>query len=145
MLNWFDRFFGLKTNGTTVKREVMAGVIGFFTVVYIIAVNALILSEAGMPLEAAIVATIAASVFGCLVMGFWGNVPILLVPGMGINALFSYTMVQSMGLSWQEALAVVFVSGVIFVFIAFTPFSKTLSAAVPHSLRKRLRSVLECS
>lgn len=138
MFNWFDRFFGLKANGTTVKREVMAGIIGFFTVVYIIAVNALILSEAGMPLEAAIVATIAASVFGCLIMGFWGNVPILLVPGMGINALFSYTMVQSMGLSWQEALAVVFVSGVIFVFIAFTPFSRILSAAVPHSLKEAI-------
>ena len=116
----------------------MAGLIGFFTVVYIIAVNALILSEAGMPLEAAIVATIAASVFGCLIMGFWGNVPILLVPGMGINALFSYTMVQSMGLSWQEALAVVFVSGVIFMLIAFTPFSKMLSAAVPQSLKEAI-------
>ncbi len=138
MLNLIDRIFGLKTNGTTVKREFMAGLIGFFTVVYIIAVNALILSEAGMPIEAAIVATIAASVFGCLIMGFWGNVPILLVPGMGINALFSYTMVQSMGLSWQEALAVVFVSGVIFVFIAFTPFSKMLNAAVPQSLKEAI-------
>ena len=138
MFNWIDRFFGLKANETTVKRELMAGIIGFFTVVYIIAVNALILSEAGMPLEAAIVATIAASVFGCLIMGLWGNVPILLVPGMGINALFSYTMVQSMGLSWQEALAVVFVSGVIFVFIAFTRFSRMLSAAVPQSLKEAI-------
>jgi AGZA family xanthine/uracil permease-like MFS transporter len=138
MLNLIDRIFGLKANGTTVKREFVAGLIGFFTVVYIIAVNALILSEAGMPIEAAIVATIAASVFGCLIMGFWGNVPILLVPGMGINALFSYTMVQSMGLSWQEALAVVFVSGVIFVFIAFTPFSKMLNAAVPQSLKEAI-------
>lgn len=138
MFNWIDRFFGIKVNGTTAKREVTAGVIGFFTVVYIIAVNALILSEAGMPIEAAIVATIAASVFGCLLMGFWGNVPILLVPGMGINALFSYTMVQSMGLTWQEALAVVFVSGIIFVFIAFTRFSKMISAAVPHSLKEAI-------
>ncbi|MFC6040567.1 NCS2 family permease [Paenisporosarcina macmurdoensis] len=138
MLNLIDRIFGLKANGTTVKRELLAGLIGFFTVVYIIAVNGLILSEAGMPIEAAIVATIAASVFGCLIMGFWGNVPILLVPGMGINALFSYTMVQSMGLSWQEALAVVFVSGVIFVFIAFTPFSEMLNAAVPQSLKEAI-------
>ena len=91
-----------------------------------------------MPLEAAIIATIAASVFGCLLMGFWGNAPILLVPGMGINALFSYTMVQSMGLSWQEALAVVFVSGLIFVVIAFTRFSSMLSVAVPHSLKEAI-------
>lgn len=138
MFNWMDRYFGLQENDTTVKREMTAGVVGFFTVVYIIAVNSLILSEAGMPLEAAIVATIAASVFGCLIMGFWGNVPILLVPGMGINALFSYTMVQSMGLSWQEALAVVFVSGVIFVVVAFTRFAKMLSAAVPHSLKEAI-------
>ncbi|MEK6267095.1 MAG: NCS2 family permease [Planococcus sp. (in: firmicutes)] len=138
MFNWMDRFFGLQENDTTVKREMTAGLIGFFTVVYIIAVNALILSEAGMPLEAAIVATIVASVFGCLLMGFWGNAPILLVPGMGINALFSYTMVQSMGLSWQEALAVVFVSGVIFVAVAFTRFAKMLSAAVPHSLKEAI-------
>jgi len=138
MFNWIDRFFGIKVNGTTAKREVTAGVIGFFTVVYIIAVNALILSEAGMPIEAAIVATIAASVFGCLLMGFWGNVPILLVPGMGINALFSYTMVQSMGLTWQEALAVVFVSGIIFVMIAFTRLSKLISGAVPHSLKEAI-------
>ncbi|ANU22098.1 NCS2 family permease [Planococcus donghaensis] len=138
MFNWMDRYFGLQENDTTVKREMTAGLIGFFTVVYIIAVNALILSEAGMPLEAAIVATIVASVFGCLLMGFWGNAPILLVPGMGINALFSYTMVQSMGLSWQEALAVVFVSGVIFVAVAFTRFAKMLSAAVPHSLKEAI-------
>lgn len=138
MFNWMDQFFGLQENGTTVKREITAGLVGFFTVVYIIAVNSLILSEAGMPLEAAIVATIAASVFGCLLMGFWGNAPILLVPGMGINALFSYTMVQSMGLSWQEALAVVFVSGVIFVAVAFTRFAKILSAAVPHSLKEAI-------
>lgn len=138
MVNWMDRFFGLQASETTIKRELTAGLIGFFTVVYIIAVNALILSEAGMPLESAIVATIVASVFGCLLMGFWGNAPILLVPGMGINALFSYTMVQSMGLSWQEALAVVFVSGAIFVAVAFTRFAKMLSAAVPHSLKEAI-------
>ncbi|MDN3436872.1 NCS2 family permease [Planococcus sp. APC 3900] len=138
MFNWMDRYFGLQESGTTVKREMTAGLVGFFTVVYIIAVNSLILSEAGMPIEAAIVATIAASVFGCLIMGFWGNAPILLVPGMGINALFSYTMVQSMGLSWQEALAVVFVSGIIFVAVAFTRFAKLLSAAVPHSLKEAI-------
>ena len=138
MKHWMDRFFGLQKNGTTVKREMTAGLIGFFTVVYIIAVNSLILSEGGMPLEAAIVATIGASVFGAFVMGFWGNAPILLVPGMGINALFSYTLVQSMGLSWQEALAVVFVTGVIFVAVAFTRFAKVISSAVPHSLKEAI-------
>lgn len=138
MANWMDRFFGLNENGTTIKREMTAGLIGFFTVVYIIAVNSLILSESGMPIEYAIIGTIAASVIGALLIGFWGNAPILLIPGMGINALFSYTLVQSMGLSWQEALAVVFVSGVIFVFVAFTRFSKMLSEAVPNSLKEAI-------
>jgi adenine/guanine/hypoxanthine permease len=138
MNKWFNRLFQLNSNGTTVKREVMAGAIGFFTIVYIIAVNSLILSEAGIPLEAAIFATIITSVVGCLIMGFWANVPILLVPGMGINALFSYTMVQSMGLSWQEALAVVFISGLIFVFVAFSRFAKTLSESIPHSLKEAI-------
>ncbi|PKC51663.1 hypothetical protein RhiirA1_483246, partial [Rhizophagus irregularis] len=118
------------------KREVLAGVVGFFTIVYIIVVNSLILSEAGIPLEAAMVATIVSSVVGCLMMGFWANVPILLVPGMGINALFSYTIVQSMGMSWQEALAVVFVSGIIFMVIAFSRFSTVLSNSIPHSLKE---------
>ncbi|URM34470.1 NCS2 family permease [Cytobacillus firmus] len=138
MNKWFNRLFQLNSNGTTVKREVMAGAIGFFTIVYIIAVNSLILSEAGIPLEAAIFATIITSVVGCLIMGFWANVPILLVPGMGINALFSYTMVQSMGLTWQEALAVVFISGLIFVFVAFSRFAKTLSESIPHSLKEAI-------
>lgn len=138
MNKWFNQLFQLDSNGTTVKREVMAGAIGFFTIVYIIAVNSLILSEAGIPLEAAIFATILTSVVGCLIMGFWANVPILLVPGMGINALFSYTMVQSMGLSWQEALAVVFISGLIFVFVAFSRFAKTLSESIPHSLKEAI-------
>ncbi|MEH6990328.1 MULTISPECIES: NCS2 family permease [Bacillales] len=138
MNKWFNRLFQLNSNGTTVKREVMAGAIGFFTIVYIIAVNSLILSEAGIPLEAAIFATIITSVVGCLIMGFWANVPILLVPGMGINALFSYTMVQSMGLSWQEALAVVFISGLIFVFVAFSRFAQTLSESIPNSLKEAI-------
>ncbi|PWW30149.1 AGZA family xanthine/uracil permease-like MFS transporter [Cytobacillus oceanisediminis] len=138
MNKWFNHLFQLDSNGTTVKREVMAGAIGFFTIVYIIAVNSLILSEAGIPLEAAILATILTSVVGCLIMGFWANVPILLVPGMGINALFSYTMVQSMGLSWQEALAVVFISGLIFVFVAFSRFAKTLSESIPQSLKEAI-------
>ncbi|CAM3493546.1 NCS2 family permease [Cytobacillus oceanisediminis] len=138
MNKWFNHLFQLDSNGTTVKREVMAGAIGFFTIVYIIAVNSLILSEAGIPLEAAILATILTSVAGCLIMGFWANVPILLVPGMGINALFSYTMVQSMDLSWQEALAVVFISGLIFVFVAFSRFAKTLSESIPQSLKEAI-------
>ncbi|MGG0717469.1 NCS2 family permease [Robertmurraya massiliosenegalensis] len=134
----FNQLFQLEKNETTIKRELLAGVVSFFTIVYIIAVNSLILSEAGIPLEAAILATIITSFAGCFLMGFWANVPILLVPGMGVNALFSYTIVQSMGMSWQEALAVVFVSGLIFMIVAFSRFSKTLSEAIPQSLKEAI-------
>lgn len=127
--------FQLKDHGTTVKKEFTSGVIGFFTVVYIIAVNSFILSEAGIPLEGAVIATILSSFFGCLLMGIWANAPIILVPGMGINALFTYTLVQSMDLSWQEALAVVFVSGVIFSIIAFTKLANILNKSIPKSLK----------
>lgn len=134
----FNQLFQLEKNETTIKRELLAGIVSFFTIVYIIAVNSLILSEAGIPLEAAILATIITSFVGCLLMGFWANVPILLVPGMGVNALFSYTIVQSMGMSWQEALAVVFVSGIIFMIVAFSRFSKTLSETIPQSLKEAI-------
>ncbi|MGF2616697.1 NCS2 family permease [Rossellomorea vietnamensis] len=130
--------FRLKQHGTTVKKEVTAGAIGYFTIVYIIAVNAMILSEAGMPFEGAVMATILASFFGCLVMAFWANAPILLVPGMGINAMFTFTLVESMGLTWQEALAAVFVSGLLFMVVAFTKLSSILSKAIPKALKEAI-------
>ncbi|RLQ95232.1 NCS2 family permease [Falsibacillus albus] len=129
------RLFDLEHHQTTVKKELMAGLVGFFTIVYIIAVNSFILAEAGIPIEGAVLATILTSFAGCMVMGFWANAPILLVPGMGINALFTYTLVQSMELSWQEALAVVFVSGIAFTIISFTPLTKMMSNAIPQSLK----------
>ncbi|TCZ80216.1 NCS2 family permease [Paenibacillus albiflavus] len=124
---------GLRFN---VKRELLAGIISFFTIVYIIAVNSSILEDAGIPLEAGIIATALASFVGCLLMGLWAKTPIIVVPGMGINALFTYTVVQSMGLTWQEALGAVFVSGVLFVVIAFTPLAQTISRAIPDSLKE---------
>lgn len=130
--------FQLKAHHTTVKKEFTAGVIGFLTVVYIIAVNSFILSEAGIPLEGAVIATILTSFVGCMIMGFWANLPVILAPGMGINALFTYTLVQTMKLSWQEALAVVFVSGIIFSIIAFTKLANVLNSSIPKSLKEAI-------
>lgn len=121
--------------GSTIKREILAGIVSFFTIVYIIAVNSTILADAGIPVEAAVWATILTSVAGCLIMGIWGNLPLILVPGMGVNAMFTYTFVHSMGLSWQEALAVVFLSGLFFVMIAFTKLSRILASSIPSSLK----------
>ena len=130
--------FQLQQHDTTVKQEVSAGFIGFFTIVYIIAVNSLILSEAGIPLEGAIMATIITSFAGCLLMGFWANAPILVVPGMGINAMFTYTLVPSMGLSWQEAPGVTVISGLIFTIIAFTRLTTIINSAIPGSLKEAI-------
>ncbi|PZT55064.1 NCS2 family permease [Paenibacillus silvae] len=118
------------------KREFLAGAVSFFTIVYIIAVNASILQDAGIPMEAGVIATVLTSLFGCLMMGLWAKTPIILVPGMGINALFTYTIVQTMGLSWQEALGAVFISGLLFVLVAFTPVARWLSVSIPDALKE---------
>ncbi|MTH53117.1 NCS2 family permease [Bacillus mangrovi] len=130
--------FRLKENGTTFKREITAGIVSYLTVVYIIAVNGSILSDAGIPLEAGMIATILASFAGCLMMGLFANTPIILVPGMGVNALFTYTICQSMGLSWQQGLAVTAVSGLLFAAVAFTRLTDILSAAIPSSLKEAI-------
>ncbi|MEK4029408.1 NCS2 family permease [Pseudobacillus sp. FSL P4-0506] len=131
-------FFQLADHGTTIKREVTAGVIGFFTIIYIVAVNSLILSEAGVPFEGAVIATILTSFIGCAIMAFWANAPILLVPGMGLNAMFTYTFVHAMALSWQEALGVVAVSGLIFFLVTVTKLADWLNASIPSVLKEAI-------
>lgn len=133
-----ERFFKLKAHNTTMGKEFSAGIISYITVVYIIIVNATILSAAGIPLEAGIIATILTVFVGCMIMGLWSNTPILVIPGMGLNAMFTYTIVQSGGFSWQEALAMVFVSGVLFMILAFTPLAKTIITSIPDSLKEAI-------
>ncbi|MEC1526051.1 NCS2 family permease [Neobacillus niacini] len=133
-----ERLFKLTQHGTTLTKEFSAGFISYITVVYIIIVNATILAAAGIPLEAGIIATILTSFFGCIIIGFWSNTPILLIPGMGLNAMFTYTIVQSGGFTWQEALAMVFVTGLIFTVIAFTPLAKVITSSIPNSLKEAI-------
>lgn len=132
------KIFNLEKHNATVKGEFIAGLTSFFAVVYIIAVNSTILSDAGLSLEGAIIATVLSSFVGCLLMGIIGNAPIILVPGMGVNALFSYTIVGSMGLSWQSALAAVVVSGILFAIISHTKFSEILTTSIPTSLKEAI-------
>ena len=133
-----EKRFKLQENQTSGKRELLAGTVSYFTIVYILIVNSMILAEAGIPLGAAVTATVILSAVSCLLIGFWANMPIILVPGMGVNALFSYTMVQTMGLSWQGALGAVFISGAIFTVIAFTPFARIINDAIPASLKEAI-------
>lgn len=134
MQKFVQEVFQLDRCGTTIKQELLAGIISFFANIYIVVVNATILADAGIPEEAGIIATLLICFTGCLLVAFWGNTPLILVPGMGINAMFSYTIVQSMVLSWQEALAAVFLSGVIFMIIAFTRLSEWITKAIPRTL-----------
>ena len=118
-----------------IRREVVAGITGFFAISYIIIVNPMILADGGIPADLSVFATIFSSVIGCLIMAFYADAPIILTPGMGINAFFTYTVVASMGLAWQEALAISLVAAVLFAIVACTRLRTLLAAAVPASLK----------
>ena len=118
-----------------IRREVVAGITGFFAISYIIIVNPMILADGGIPADLSVFATIFSSVIGCLIMAFYADAPIILTPGMGINAFFTYTVVASMGLAWQEALAISLAAAVLFAIVACTRLRTLLAAAVPASLK----------
>lgn len=130
-----EKFFKLKENKTTVSTEVMAGVTTFFAMSYILFVNPSILSASGMPFQAVFLATIIASVIGTLVMGLFANVPYAQAPGMGLNAFFTFTVVFGLGYSWQQALAMVFICGVINISITITKIRKLIIHAIPESMQ----------
>ncbi|KAF1303650.1 NCS2 family permease [Enterococcus sp. JM9B] len=130
-----DKFFKLKENNTTVSTEIVAGLTTFFAMSYILFVNPSILSASGMPFQAVFLATIIASVIGTLVMGLFANVPYAQAPGMGLNAFFTFTVVFGLGYSWQQALAMVFICGLINIFITVTKIRKLIIHAIPESMQ----------
>jgi len=130
-----NKLFKLEENGTTVGREIMAGLTTFFAMSYILFVNPQILGSTGMPVQAVFLATILASIVGTLAIGFIANVPYALAPGMGLNAFFAYTVVLSLGYTWQEALAMVFICGVINIIITFTSIRKAIILGIPEALQ----------
>jgi AGZA family xanthine/uracil permease-like MFS transporter len=132
---FMEKFFGLKKNNTNVSTEIMAGVTTFFAMSYILFVNPTILSASGMPFQAVFLATIIASIIGTLVMGLFANVPYAQAPGMGLNAFFTFTVVFGLGYSWQQALAMVFICGLINIFITVTNIRKMIIRAIPESLQ----------
>ena len=133
-----EKFFKLKESGTTVGTEVIAGVTTFFTMVYIIFVNPSILSQTGMNWNAVFVATILAAIIGTLVMALVANVPYAQAPGMGLNAFFTFTVVFALGFTWQEALALVFICGIINIIITVTRIRKSIIKAIPQSLQSAI-------
>lgn len=133
-----ESFFKLKAHDTTVRRELLAGLTTFFAMSYIIFVNPMILSYSGMNRDAVFLATIIASIIGTLVMGLYANVPYAQAPGMGLNALFTYTVVMAYGFTWQQALSMVFICGIINILITVTRIRKMIIKSIPHSLQNAI-------
>ena len=127
--------FKLRENGTTVSREIVAGLTTFFAMAYIIIVNPGILMNTGMEWGAVFLATIIASVIGTLIIGLVANVPYAQAPGMGLNAFFTYTVVAALGFTWQQALSMVFICGVINILITVTKLRKYIIKSIPRSLQ----------
>jgi len=131
-------YFKLKENNTTVKTEFLAGFTTFLTMMYIVPVNGFILSDAGLPMGAVITATALITILATVFNGLWSNTPIAMSVGMGLNAYFSYGLVLGMGIAWQTALGIVFLSGVIFVILSFTQFRVWLMTSIPVDLRRAI-------
>lgn len=130
-----EKFFHLKENGTNVSTEITAGLTTFFAMSYIIVVNTMILSQTGMPKGGVFLATIIAAIIGTLVMGLFANVPYAQAAGMGLNAFFTYTVCFGLHFTWQEAMCMVFLCGLINIIITVTKIRKMIIRAIPTSLQ----------
>ena len=130
-----NKLFKLDENKTDFKTEILAGITTFLAISYILGVNPGMLSETGMPLEGVFIATAVASGIACIILGLLSNYPIGLAPGMGLNALFTYTIVLDMGLSWHAALAAVFLSSIIFLIITVIGLREAILNEIPEDLK----------
>ena len=135
MSSILEKFFHLKSNGTSIKQELLAGFTTFITMAYIIFVNPQMMSASGMDYGASFVGTCLAAALACIVMGLYSNWPVALAPGMGLNAFFTYTVVGEMGYSWEVALGAVFLAGILFVIMSVTPLRKWMLESIPLNLR----------
>lgn len=134
-MKFLDSYFHLTEKGTNVKTEIIAGVTTFLAMAYILAVNPMILSASGMDAESVFTATALSAAVASIIMGLLANYPVALAAGMGVNALFAYTICGAMGYSWQAALAAVFLSGIIFVIISVTGVRKMIIDSIPVQLK----------
>lgn len=131
-------FFKLKEHGTDLKTEALAGFTTFLTMMYIVPVNAIIMSQTGMPMDALITATALITIFSTLLTGIYANTPVAMSVGMGLNAYFTFGLVLGMKIPWQNALGIVFLSGILFLIISFTDFRKWIMESIPHDLRRAI-------
>lgn len=130
-----ENYFDFKTQNTNYKTEILAGVTTFLATMYIIVVNPAIISQSGMPFSSVLTATVLVSAFSSIAMGVYAKNPIVIAPGMGINAFFTYSVVLGMGVKWEVALGTVFWSGVIFLLLSLFNIRVKILQAIPKQLR----------
>ena len=130
-----EKFFRLKEHNTSIRQEVTAGITTFLTMAYVIFVHPDMLAQTGMDKGALITVTCLAAFVGTMITALWVNAPLAMAPGMGLNAFFTYTLVFGQGASWQEALGVVFLSGMVFLVLTLTGFREMIIEAIPSQLR----------
>ena len=134
-MKFLDRYFELTARQTSIRKELIAGLTTFMAMSYILFVNPSMLAQTGMDHGAVFVATCLAAAFGSIAMGMLANLPVALAPGMGLNAFFTYTVVGTMGYTWQTALGAVFISGVLFMGLTLSRVREWLLNSIPVSLR----------
>ena len=126
-----EKFFKVHENGSTVRTEIVGGLTTFFAMAYIIFVNPNYLAATGMNFYAVMMATTLSAALGCILTAFLANVPFAQAPGMGLNAFFTYTVCFTMGYTWQQGLAIVFISGFLFLILTLSPLRSKLIGAIP--------------
>lgn len=131
-----EEYFKFKERNTNYSTETIAGLTTFLTMAYIVILNPSVLSKAGMDFDGVFIATIIASVTGCLIMGIFANYPIAIAPGLAMNAYFAFVVVISMGIPWQEALGAVFISALVFLLLSLTSFRQAVINSIPISMKE---------
>ena len=133
-----QKLFGFDASTMTLRKEVIGGITTFLTMAYILAVNPSILSATGMDAGAVFTTTCISAVVGTLVMALYAKLPFALAPGMGLNAFFAFTVVLTMGYSWQFALTAVLIEGLIFILLTVTGLRRHIVNAIPLVLRRAI-------
>jgi len=134
-VQWLDQLFNISAQGSTVRKEILAGITTFAAMAYILVVNPSILSAAGMPQAALITVTAIAAAMGCFLMAWMTNYPIALAPGMGTNSYFAFVICLGMGVPWQAALSMTFWNGLVFLILSVTGMRKKIAESLPNGLK----------
>ncbi len=137
-MNFLEKYFKLREKKTTISTEVRAGFTTFLAMMYIVPVNASIMSLTGMPFDALITATAVVTIISTILNGIWSNTPVAMSVGMGLNAYFTFGLVKGMHIPWQTALGIVMISGLIFLALSFTKFRVWVLESVPVDLRRAI-------